>query len=311
LSAIAPSFLALLVFQALVGLGYAVFSFSVSALVGEVFAYETRARAMGIVRFAVSVSALVGVPAVAAIADWGTARGSYGAVSGFGLVVLAVALPLLPRLSGEVGKTQPVQANTRPWRMIGQIAHQRSVMMGLLAVLAWATIPTGVFIYLAAWLEQAYHLTETQVGLGFSAAGLGCLVGNMLTAMWADRLGKKRSAVVGLLVLSVMAGFLARVPLLPVTLVALAIFGAALEFGFASFSTLMTELFPAGRGTLMSLVSLANGIGTGMVPLVMAPLWESGGYAIVTLALGAVGLGVTVFVGLLVPERQICMSGAD
>lgn len=309
LSAVAPGFPSLLVFQVPVGLGYAVFSFSASAVVGQVFAYETRARAMGIVRFAVSVAALAGVPAAAAIADWATARGSFGTVGGLGLVVLAVALALLPRLSRKVAQTQPIEAEADIWQTIMGIARQRSAMTGLLAVLGWAAIPTGVFIYLAAWLEQTFQLTGTRVGLILSMAGVGALIGNTLTAVWADRLGKKRSAVLGLLVLSVTAVLLPRSPVLAAVLICLVVFFAALEFSFASFSTLMTELVPASRGTLMSLVSLANGIGTGVVPLVMRPLWESGNYATVTLVLGIVGLSVTVVVGLFVTERQASMPG--
>jgi DHA1 family inner membrane transport protein len=308
LSAIVPTFSALLVFQVLVGLGYAVFNFSASAVVGDVFAYKTRARAMGIVRVAVSVAALVGVPAATAIADWATARGSFGTVGGLGLVVLAVALALLPKLSRQEAKTQATEVKADLLQTVMGIARQRSAMVGLLAVLAWAAIPTGLFIYLAAWLEQTFQLTQAQVGLTFSMAGVGALIGNALTAAWADQLGKKRSAVIGLLVLSVTAMALPRSSILAGVLIGLIVFFAALEFSFASFSTLMTELAPTGRGTLMSLVSLANGIGTGAAPLVTRPLWESRGYAVIALVLGVVGLGVTAIVGLFVTERQTSVS---
>lgn len=302
LSAVAPGFAALLVFQILVGLGYAIFSFSVLAFVGDVFAYQTRARAMGILRVAVSVAALAGVPAAAAIADWTTARGSFGAVGGLGLVVLAVSLALLPRRPQEAAETQDAKAKATFRQTIAEIARQRSAVAGLLTILAWAMIPTGVFVYLAAWLEQTFQLTETQIGLAFSMAGVGALIGNALTSAWADRLGKKRSAVLGLLALSAAAMLLPRSTALATGLAVLIVFVAALEFSFASFSTLMTELAPSGRGTLMSLVSLANGIGTGAVPVVMRSLWESEGYAGVTLVLGAVGLCAAVIVGLFVVE---------
>lgn len=308
LCTVAPNFPALLIFQIPVGLGYAVFSFSASAVVGDVFAYEVRARAMGIVRIAVSVTALAGVPIAAAIADRATARGSFGAVGGLGLIVLAVALALLPKLSREKAKTQPTEGKTALWQTVMGIARQRSAITGLLTLMIWAAIPTGVFIYLAAWLEQTFQLTETQIGLAFSMAGVGGLIGNALTTAWADRLGKKRSAVLGLLVLSVTAMLLPHLPGLVAVLVGFVVFVAALEFNSASFSTLMTELAPASRGTLMSLVSLAIGIGTGAAPLVMRPLWESGGYAVVTLVLGALGLGVTVIIELFVTERQISVS---
>jgi predicted MFS family arabinose efflux permease len=171
LCAVAPSFLVLLAFQVIVGLGYAMFSFSTSAVVGDVFAYETRARATSIVRLAVSVTALVGVPVAAAIAERATARASFGVVGGLGLVVLLVALPLFRRrFQGERTRANQVEANL--WGRMRDVVQQRSAMVGLLTVLGWAAVPTGVFIYLAAWLEQAFQLTEAQVGLTFSMAGV-------------------------------------------------------------------------------------------------------------------------------------------
>ena len=310
LCAVAPSFLVLLVFQVIVGLGYAIFSFSTSAVVGDVFAYETRARAMSIVRLAVSVTALVGVPVAAAIAERATARGSFGVVGGLGLVVLVVALPLLRRrVQGERTRANEVEANLRG--RMRDVVQQRSAMVGLLTVLGWAAVPTGVFIYLAAWLEQAFQLTEAQVGLTFSMAGVGGLIGNAMTAAWADRLSKKRSALLGLLVLSVTAMLLPRLPTVAVVSVGFVVFVAALEFGIASFGTLMTELAPASRGTLMSLFSLFNGIATGAVPMALGLLWESRGYAAVTLVLGAVGLSTAVAIGLFVAERQTSMTGTS
>jgi predicted MFS family arabinose efflux permease len=48
-------------------------------------------------------------------------------------------------------------------------------------------ILTGVFIYLAAWLEQSFALTEMQIGFAFSLGGVGGLIGNPLTAILTDR----------------------------------------------------------------------------------------------------------------------------
>lgn len=301
---VAPNFLALLTFQVLVGLGYGVFSFSASAVIGDVFAYDMRARAMGIVRVAVSVTALVGVPVAAAIADWATARASFGTIAGIGLAILVLALTRLPRQSRQATYPQSTEAEANLSQTIREITHQRSAIVSLLTLGVWALIPTGVFIYLAAWLEKAFVLTETQIGLAFSVAGVGGLLGNAFTAAWADRLGKKRSAVLGLVVLSTMALLLPHLPSLIAVLCCFAVLVAALEVNSASFVTLMTELTPTSRGTLMSLVTLAIGIGTGAAPLLLRPLWESGGYAAVTLALGIVGLSVAIIIGLFISEPK-------
>jgi DHA1 family inner membrane transport protein len=307
----APSFPVLVVFQVIVGLGYAVFGFSATAVVGDVFAYETRARAMGIVRLAVSVTALAGVPAAAALGEWATPRASFGAVGGLGLIVLVVALALLPRRSQEAEETHTGEAEKDLWRSITGIARQRSATIGLLTVLGWAAIPTGVFIYLAAWLGQRFQLSEARVGLVFSMAGVGGLIGNALTASLADRLGKKRSSLLGLLLVSVTTILLSHSPMVAAVLIGFAILVAALEFGVASFGTLMTELVPGSRGTLMSLFALANGVGTGVVPVLMRPVWEREGYVMVTLVLGVLGLVTALMVGLFVTERQTATSSGQ
>jgi DHA1 family inner membrane transport protein len=290
--AFAPGFSALLVFQTFVGLSYAIFNFNASAVVGDLFAYEVRARAMSLVRVAVSVTALVGVPAAAALAGWATARASFGAVGGLGLIVLLFAWLLLPKSPQQERHAPSIEAKADLWRSVREIARQRSAPVGLFTLAVWAMVPTGVFVYLAAWLEQTYRFTEAQVGLAFALVGVGGLVGNALTAVWADRLGKKRSALLGLFALSAAA-------LCCITLLAV-----ALEFSTASFGTLMTELVPSGRGPLLSLVSLAIGIGTGVAPLGLRPLGESGGYGLVTFTLSMVSLALAMIVGTLIVEPQ-------
>jgi len=308
LCAIAPNFSFLLMFQVLVGLGYAIYNFSASAVVGDVFSYELRARAVGIVRIAVSVTALIGVPLAAAIAGWVTARGSFGTVGVLCLIVLVFARKSIPRSTHQVTTIQSDQAKTGFLVSLKDVVQNQSAMIGLLLYVVWPMIPTGVFIYLAAWLEQSFALTEMQIGLAFSLAGVGGLMGNALTAMLTDRIGKKRSSLLGMLTLSIAMILLPRSGILSLALVCFVIFVTALEFISASFGTLMTELTPTSRGTLLSMVSLANGVGTGAAPIVMRLLWERGGYQLVTIVLGMIGLVLTVVIAVLMTEPKVRLS---
>jgi predicted MFS family arabinose efflux permease len=303
LSSIAPAFAVLMAFQIVVGFGYAIFSFSGSALIGDVFHYDTRAKAMGIVRFSVAASCLAGVPAAAALAGWGTARASYAVVGALALLVLGTFLALLPRVRTKMEAAEPVKKTPSTLRDALEVIRDPQAIKGLLIVLFWAVIPTGAFIYLAAWLQEGFQLGEAQIGLAFSLVGVGSLMGNTLTAAIADRIGKKRSTLIGLVSLSLILILMPRSPNLVMAMVALVAFVIALDFGFTSFGTLLTEMAPENRGTLMSLVALANGIGTGLTPIVLAPVWETGGYALITVILGFVGLASALFFGLLVSER--------
>jgi hypothetical protein len=108
-----------------------------------------------------------------------------------------------------------------------------------------------------------------------------------------------------LLALSAAAMLLPHLVALAAILCCIVLLAVALEFSTASFGTLMTELAPGGRGTLLSLVSLAIGMGTGVAPLVLRPLWERGGFELVTLALGVVGMVLAIVVGILIVEPQV------
>lgn len=304
LCAVAPTFPVLAGLQVIVGLGYAVFSFSLSAAVGDAFAYETRGRAMGIVRYAVSISALLGVPAAMAIAEQATARASFAAVGVLGVVLAAVSLPVLRGVNRQQASDSPSTGEkTGFWHSLGLVLRQRSAVVSILVVPVWAAIPTGLMVYLAAWMEQTFLVSETQVGLAFSLVGVGALVGNTLTALISDRLGKKRSAVIGLAVTSIAAAVLPRWHGLAGVLATLTVFFAALEFCAGSLFALMTELVPSARGTMMSLVSLANGIGTGAVPVIMGRMFVTRGYPPITLVLGIAGLLTCAVLGFLVTER--------
>jgi DHA1 family inner membrane transport protein len=227
---------------------------------------------MSLVRVAVSVTALVGVPAAAALAGWATVRTSFGAVGGLGLLVLLFAWRLLPRSPQQGGQAPPAEVKATLWSSVQEVTRQRSALAGLFTLAVWAMIPTGVFVYLAAWLGQTFRLSEAQVGLAFALIGVGGLAGKALTAAWADRLGKKSSALLGLVALSVAAMLLPHLAFLVAALACITLLAVALEFSTASFGTLMTELAPSNRGTLLSLVSLAIGIGTGAAPLMLRPL---------------------------------------
>ncbi|MDI7277297.1 MAG: MFS transporter, partial [Anaerolineae bacterium] len=265
--------------------------------------------AMGLTRLAVPLASLVGVPAAVAMADRASARASFATVGGMSLAMLVAALVLLPRLLGASLQADRGAATVRRPGIAAAI-RQPSVAPALLVIAVWAMVPTGVFIYLAAWLEQAFRFSQIEVGLAFSTIGLGALLGDGLAAAWADSLGKKRSAMLGLLVMSVTALLLPHVPAAVAALAGVVFFTTALEFGIAGFGTLLTELAPEGRGTLLSLVSLANGLGTGLVPLALRPLWERGGYGAITPVLGALSLAALGIVGLAVREQDASLATA-
>jgi predicted MFS family arabinose efflux permease len=294
LSGQAPGLGLMMAAQAFVGLGYATFGFTAPAIVGEVYAYETRGRAMGLIRLGVSGASLVGVPIAAALAESMDPRYPYTLVAILAALSIVPLLPLSSRFRGRGVRRSPESARVQVASFFRLLASRRSACVGLAAVAIWAAIPTGVFIYLAAWLEERFALTGSMIGVAFLFVGCGALLGNLMTAGMADRIGKKRSSIAGLVGLSMAAIILPHVSTVWLAMAVLCLLTAVLEFGYGSFSTLMTEQIPEQRGTLLSMAAFVNGLGTAAVPLVGGSLWARGGYASVTFVVGALGLAAAL-----------------
>jgi predicted MFS family arabinose efflux permease len=145
----------------------------------------------------------------------------------------------------------------------------------------------------AAWLEDEISISVT--GLGVVAFVLGGfeLIGSGVNALAADRIGKRRSALAGLVPLTFV---LAALPLLPAAPVpAVAALGVAVllfEFAFVATLPLLTELDPAAPaqafGRALAISTVARAVGT----LVATTTYEAGGIA-VPATIGAVAVAVS------------------
>jgi predicted MFS family arabinose efflux permease len=112
------------------------------------------------------------------------------------------------------------------------------------------------------WMEDAFALQVTALGLTAIVIGVAELVGEGLVAGLVDRLGKRRAVAIGL-VLYAFTGLL--LPIIGTTqqgaFVGLFLFYLSFEFTLVSTLPLMTELLPAARATLMATNSAAHFLG--------------------------------------------------
>jgi len=116
------------------------------------------------------------------------------------------------------------------------------------------------------------------LGLGTSVIGVAELLGEALTAAMSDRLGLKRSVLIGLALSTVCYAIL---PLFGQTL-SLALTGLFLTFITVEFMivtgvSLTTELLPGSRATMMAGCMATAGIGRVIGALIGGPIWLTGG----------------------------------
>jgi predicted MFS family arabinose efflux permease len=159
-----------------------------------------------------------------------------------------------------------------------QLVAERTAL-GALGFALFASIANdNLFVVYGAWIENAFQLSIVALGLGTSVIGIAELLGESMTAALADRFGLKRSVMVGLLLSTLCYAIL---PLFGKTL-SLALAGLFLifftfEFMIVTSLSLMTELLPGSRATMMAGCFATAGIGRVIGALIGGPIWLAGG----------------------------------
>jgi DHA1 family inner membrane transport protein len=148
----------------------------------------------------------------------------------------------------------------------------------------------NLFVVFGAWLEHAFGLSIMGVGMGASLIGMAELLGEGLTASYADKLGLRRSVLLGLILSALTYGLLPLIArsLLPALAGLFALF-LIFEFTVVSSLSLSTELLPKSRATMMAFFYSAAGMGRVLGASIGGIVWLKGGI----LATGIVSAGIT------------------
>ncbi|MFS0773999.1 MFS transporter [Sphingomonas sp. 1P08PE] len=178
MSALAPSYHAMLAFRFLSGLPHGAY-FGVAALVAaSLVGPERRTFAVSRVMLGLTVATIVGVPLanwIGQIAGW---RWGFGIVAVLGLATVALVAAFAP--------------HDRPAGSASPLAELNALRIPQL----WLTLGIGaigfgglfaVYTYLASTLVEVTGMSTTAVPLVLCVFGLGMLAGNLLVPMFADR----------------------------------------------------------------------------------------------------------------------------
>jgi len=239
------------------------------------------------VEFAWAGSALVGLPLVGLLIEqWGW-QAPFFALGGLGLLSLVALGILIPTDRHQHRGTEGRPAFRQAWRRLsGERAALGALGFGLLISAA----NDNLFVVYGLWLESSFGLSVAVLGATTTVIGVAELLGEVLTASIADRLGLKRAIVAGL-ILSALSYIL--LPLVGRTLssalVGLFITFLTFEFTIVTALSLSSEILPAARATMMSSSVAAVSIGRVMGALIGGPVWLAGGM----LATGCVSAAVS------------------
>lgn len=240
------------------GLGGGTISACVMAQMADLFAYEHRGRAMGLISMMYSAAGIIGIPAATWIAEhWGW-RIIY--------VIIALAMaPLAVLMKGRRMATAASQQTSRADFSVSRAVRQQlhayanywatpHTRRGLLLAITYSGTASGLVTYLGAYLAAAFGMHISTIGLVFLTTGVFSTFGGISGGWLSDHIGKRRTIMASSLTL---IGILLVVPLADSRwqiFVLFALGGFILASREGAYQALISELAPARqRGAYIAL----------------------------------------------------------
>jgi DHA1 family inner membrane transport protein len=270
----------------LMGLGKSLYDPALQSYIGERVSYQRRGLAIGVVEFSWAGSALVGIPLVGLLIarlGWRLPFIVLGGLALLGVVVLAYLIPRDDRRSLDAKRTLGLR---EAW---GRLSRERAALGALGFSLLIAAANDNLFVTYGAWLESSFDLSVLALGAATTVIGLAELLGEGLTATFADRLGLKQALLTGLVLTAlsfILLPFMGRT--LPLALVGLFVTFITFEFTVVTGISLFTEVLPGARATMMSSNIAAMSVGRMMGVLIGGAIWPVGGLLAISLVSAAI-----------------------
>jgi len=308
LTGFAETFLTVILFRILSGIGAGMIQPTVYAVVGDTYSYEQRGRAMGIVTGALIASAVFGVPIGGYIAELSSWNWTFWLVALLSLLTVF----FIPSITASRDSVTNLAATGKRPTLIGQIGKALTtpvILFALLVAFLYYGGLQGMFALSGVYYYTFYHLSEGKTGLILMIAGIASVLGSVVGGKLADLWNKK-----GIVVSASLLAGLSVIALSTLTKnIALSIgihivWAAVYAMGQSSFNALVSELNPRIRGTVLSLNSSAMYAGGGLLALAAAPLLAWGGFAFVGLMCGVANLLVLLITWLGIKERTQASS---
>lgn len=280
LCGLVPHYWALFAGLVVASFGKTVFDPAVQSFVGKHVAYRKRGRVIGIIETAWAGSTLIGIPAFALIVEHMGLRTSFYILATLGAAGWISMVWVLPEdgMHKKTGDKQPPLIAS----IIGLLKKRTTA--GVLLFGFWISIANdALFVVFGLWLESQFHVSL--VALGFSTVVIGAaeLLGESFTALFSDRIGKKRTVLIALCCVSLAYAVLPIIGrLLPLALTGVFFVFLFFEIVIVTSFSLSTELLPEARATMMSGFYALSGVGRMVGVLAGGLLWKLGGIYLVS-----------------------------
>lgn len=275
----------------LAGLGTFAFVPNLSAYLSARLPFHRRSRGLGIVEYAWALAGILGLSLIGLLIEWTSWRLPFSLL-GLAFLLAALFYRRLPSTGIERREEKKEEAGRRLVRFFDLGRNRRST---------WAVLAGSFFVAIGGftliltfgiWLQREYQLGAGELGTVALIMGICDLTGSGLVSLIGDRLGKRRSVLLGTGL--AVAGLLLLPQLnvsLPAAVAGLFLARGAFEFTIVSNQILLSEQVPSQRGKVLTLGAAATMLGSTLVGFTAVPTFDRFGIAGISLS-GAAAIAV-------------------
>jgi MFS transporter, DHA1 family, inner membrane transport protein len=242
-----PVFWSFIIGTSLVLLGNVVINPSMNAYLGDHVPYEKRGRVMSILELSWGLAFVIGIPVVRVLIETYSWVTPFFLFTGIGLLFFLVYLIILP--AGNVPKTD----DNKIWKNLGRLVRTWPALAGMLVGILVTSSNESVNLIFGLWIEGQFGLNFAALTAASVVIGISELGGEVFTGLFLDTVGKRR-------MIWIFLGFNSLAALLlPLTsgrlgwaIAGLGFFYITFEIILVSMLTLMSEVMPGSRATMMA-----------------------------------------------------------
>jgi predicted MFS family arabinose efflux permease len=254
-----PSYWTFLLGFLFINVGDNIFLPAMQAYISDRVSYEKRGFYIGFTELAWALSFVLAIPLIGLLINATWWNIPFLALAGLGVLSMFIVILRFP-----ADHPHPEDA-PRLYAGMVKVFKSRNAWMILAAGTLAVTANGLVNIIFGVWMEDSFNLQVTALGLASMTIGFAELGGEAFATLFADRLGKERSFILGLLAngLAMLSLPILRSSLFG-ALVWLSLFGLSFEFGLASSWMVVSEVLPVARATMIAVYIAALSFGFGL-----------------------------------------------
>lgn len=211
--AAATSYAMLMTARIVAGMFGGLIGAQVLSIVGDLFSFERRGMATGILMSAFSMAAVIGVPTGLFLA------GKYGwhfpflGIGFFGLLAFLLALFTLPSVRNHLQNRS--NSTNGMFDIYKEIMVNRNQQLGLLMMFTLILAHFSIIPFIAPYLEVNVKFTKDQIALMYFVGGIASLVSSPVIGKLSDKYGKQKVLKTFLFLSAIPVFLITNMPQIP------------------------------------------------------------------------------------------------